>query len=297
MIEKKLVQLYASGAGVGLDVAEREVVLTYVLRLLSDSGFSDRLAFKGGTAIRKLHLGRTGRFSLDLDFTALGDVDPETVVLDVVTLLDGRIFHGITFSILQPDYWVTEDSCGAEVNYRHSWVDSARFGIQVSCRARPLLPARLANLLHEPYFKWMGIDPPRVLALDPHEIIGEKIRAAVQRARVRDVFDLYQFADRPYDRGTVRRVAVMKCWETRYAFDPVAFLDTLTSRRYDWADLGRLVRGADLPRPDHMVRSIQGAYGFLKDLSAEEARLAQDPYGRELQLHDRLVEDLRSKFA
>ena len=65
MIEKRLVQWYAADAGVDLDIAEREIVLTYVLRILADRGFLTQLAFKGGTAIRKLILGGQGRFSLD----------------------------------------------------------------------------------------------------------------------------------------------------------------------------------------------------------------------------------------
>ncbi len=78
MIEKRLVQWYASDAGIDLDIAEREIVLTYVLRIMSDQGLLPHLAFKGGTAIRKLHLGSRGRFSLDLDFTAISNIDPET---------------------------------------------------------------------------------------------------------------------------------------------------------------------------------------------------------------------------
>jgi hypothetical protein len=54
MIEKRLVQWYAADAGVDLDIAEREIVLTYVLRILADRGLLAQLAFTGGTAIRKL---------------------------------------------------------------------------------------------------------------------------------------------------------------------------------------------------------------------------------------------------
>lgn len=52
MIEKRLVQWYAADAGVDLDIAEREIVLTYVLRILADQGLLTQLAFKGGTASR-----------------------------------------------------------------------------------------------------------------------------------------------------------------------------------------------------------------------------------------------------
>ena len=95
---------------------------------------------------------------------------------------------------------------------------AGRFGVQISFRARPLLPVRPTPLRSERYFDWMDIEPPDVPALDLLEVIGEKIRAAVQRTRVRDLYDLYQLARQPFDLDVVRRIAVIKCWETRYAF-------------------------------------------------------------------------------
>lgn len=97
MLEKRLAQWYAADSGVDLDIAEREITLTYVLRILADQGLASAVAFKGGTAIRKLFLGATGRFSLDLDFTALGTTTPETWVLELVGALDGQSYYGITF--------------------------------------------------------------------------------------------------------------------------------------------------------------------------------------------------------
>lgn len=41
-------------------------------------------AFKGGTALRKFHLGRQGRFSTDLDF-AITDVGVARHVIDALT--------------------------------------------------------------------------------------------------------------------------------------------------------------------------------------------------------------------
>lgn len=295
MIEKRLVQWYAADVGVDLDIAEREIVLTYVLRILSDESLLSHLAFKGGTAIRKIYLGGMGRFSLDLDFSAVGDVTPDTLVLDLVGLLHQRNCYGLTFSIPSPDYYATADSCGAEVTYRHDWVAAGRFGVQVSFRAPPLLPVELMSLRRERYFDWMGIEPPDVPALNVHEVIGEKIRAAAQRSRVRDLYDLYQFARRPYNRDTVRRIAIIKCWETRYAFDPAAFLAGLPEGKYDWTDLSRLVRRDQFIAPDEIVRDVQQAYAFLRELTVEEARLAADPYGRERQVYRQLVDSLKNK--
>jgi predicted nucleotidyltransferase component of viral defense system len=295
MIEKRLVQWYAADAGVDLDIAEREIVLTYVLRILTDNGLLRHLAFKGGTAIRKLYLGSQGRFSLDLDFTAMSDVDPEAFVLGLVAALHDRIHHGITFTIPSSDYYATVDSCGAEVAYRHEWVAAGRFGLQISFRASPLLQVKPVPLRRERYFDWLGIEPPDVPALDLHEVIGEKIRAATQRSRVRDLYDLYQLASQRFDRSTVRRIAIIKCWETRHLFHPIAFLAGMSDAQYDWSDLRRLVRRSASAAPEDIIRGVQQAYAFLGQLTADEAQLAGDPYGRERQTYGRLVQGLKQQ--
>jgi len=294
MIEKRLVQWYAADAGVDLDIAEREIALTYVLCVLSDQGLLAQLAFKGGTALRKIHLSATGRFSLDLDFTATGEAPSDLFVLDLVAALHEQTYHGLTFTIPSSDYYATGDSCGADVTYDHDWVTAGRFGLQISFRARPLLPIRPMALRRERYFDWLGIVPPPVPSLDLHEVIGEKVRAAAQRSRVRDLYDLYQLARHPYDRHLVRRIVVVKCWETRYAFDPVVFLSSLSEGRYDWSDLARLVRPDRLVGAAELVRDVQHGYRFLGDLTAEEAQLAADPYGREARLHQELVATIAS---
>jgi len=294
MIEKRLVQWYAADAGVDLDIAEREIALTYVLCVLSDQGLLSQLAFKGGTALRKIHLGATGRFSLDLDFAATSAAPPEALILDLVAALHGQTYYGLTFTIPSSDYYASADSCGAEVGYTHDWVTGGRFGLQISVRAAPLLPVRSMALRHERYFEWLGIVPPPVPSLDLHEMIGEKVRAAAQRSRVRDLYDLCQLARQPYDRPLVRRIAVVKCWQTRYAFDPAVFLSSLSEGRYDWSDVARLVRPDRVVPPAELVRAVQHGYRFLTDLTAEEARLAADRYGREARLHQELVATIAS---
>ena len=213
-------------------------------------------------------------------------------MLDLVGSLHEQTRYGLTFTVPRPDYYATVDSCGAEVTYRHDWVVAGRFGIQISFRVPPLLPVRPAPLLRERYFDWMEIDPPDVPVLDLHEMIGEKIRAAVQRCRVRDLYDLHQLAHQPCDRDRVRRIAVIKCWETHYGFDPIAFLAGLPAGKYDWSDLSRLVRRDRLTTPDEIIQEVQRAYAFLGEMTKEEAQLAADPYGREMQVYNQLVNGL-----
>ena len=118
------------------------------------------------------------------------------------------------------------------------------------------------------------------------------MRAAAQRSRVRDLYDLYQFTRLRFDRGLVRRIAVLKCWETRYAFDPAAFLAGLPEAHYEWPDLRRLIRRGAAVSPEEIIRGVQQGYAFLSQLTEEEALLVSDPYGRQRQLYARLADDL-----
>ena len=50
MLTQPQVQRYAAESGLrDIMIAEKEVVLTFLLQLLSERGILDRLAFKGGT--------------------------------------------------------------------------------------------------------------------------------------------------------------------------------------------------------------------------------------------------------
>lgn len=56
--------------GLGDRTSEKDYVLTWVLLAIADSPMRDYLAFKGGTAIKKVYFPDY-RFSEDLDFTLL----------------------------------------------------------------------------------------------------------------------------------------------------------------------------------------------------------------------------------
>src|ERR1039458_1917103 len=93
------VQRYSNDSGLrDIMIAEKEVVLTFLLQLLSERGILDKLAFKGGTCLRKMYIGSQGRFSTDLDFTGIGEHDHEDVILEMMQAFD-QPFHGIQFSI------------------------------------------------------------------------------------------------------------------------------------------------------------------------------------------------------
>lgn len=211
MLKAKVVDFFAHQSGIRDQlVAEREVILTYALGLLSETGLSKRLAFKGGTCIRKVYVGFSGRFSMDLDYTALDKKEPEDAVLDLMEVFN-REFHGVKFH-LDKKWRVTQEglSFAVEPTYAHEWNEEGGFEVQVSLREEPTLHLENKPLLKQPYFDQLEFKPPKIPCLEMHEVLSEKIRAAYQRAKVRDLYDLFTFASKPFDRALVRRLTIIK---------------------------------------------------------------------------------------
>lgn len=89
------------GAGAqGREAAIVDIAQDLLLRDLHEQGVLDMLAFKGGTALRKMWAGTAGRFSLDLDFS-IGDIhaDPDDVLTALIDAIDGRSVGPFAYQI------------------------------------------------------------------------------------------------------------------------------------------------------------------------------------------------------
>jgi hypothetical protein len=109
---------------------------------------------------------------------------------------------------------------------------------------------------------------------------------------IRDVYDLYQFRQSPFDRDLVRTLAVLKLWLVGDAFDPDRFFSDLESERYDWSDLVRLVRRDRRPETQAVITGCLDSYGFLRNLSTDELELARDRHRQRGDLYERIVQGL-----
>jgi predicted nucleotidyltransferase component of viral defense system len=277
VIQEKFVDLFAHTSKIrDKTVAERDVILTYALQLMSISGLLRLLAFRGGTCIRKILLGTSGRFSMDLDFTALKRKQADDFVVDMMEVLNCE-FHGITFR-LEEKWRITQEGRSFTVTpeYSHDWNAGGAFDLQVSMREEPVLPVGSVPQIEQQYYKHLEFQPDTIPCLDEHEVIAEKVGAVYQRSRVRDLFDLYLFAGRPFDRPLVRALVVLKLWEARDVFEPDSLFDRLESGRYDWQDLTRLVAADFRAEQTAMLETCIRGFSFLKKLTSEEAVVARD---------------------
>lgn len=296
MLTQPQVQRYAAESGVrDLMIVEKEVVLTFLLQLLSERGVLDKLAFKGGTCLRKMFVGSQGRFSTDLDFTGLEEHDHEDVILEMMHAFE-QPFHGIEFAIAGDAYYETADglSWGVNPGYVHEWNRGAsEIKLQISRRETPTLSTERLAQIEQSYFRNLPFAPAGITCLALPEIIAEKVRACYQRNKARDIYDLGMFATRPLDQALVRGLVVLKLWQARDTFDPERLIRKFEEgAEFDWHDLAQLLRRTARIDRERICRECVRGFRFLADLTEEERVLAGDQHQRERELWERLQQEI-----
>lgn len=298
MLEEREVRRFAYDSGIrDLQIVEKEIVLTHFLQLLAERGFLRQLAFKGGTCIRKTWLGSTGRFSTDIDFTSLiTDRPAEDFILELADLA-AEPYQGIRFEVeLGEGGWYEAGdavSWAAEPRYAHHW-GRGTIKLQVSNREAPTLGVEERAQLEQSYFRSLAFAPAVLPCLAIEEILAEKIRATYQRNKPRDIWDLHHFAARPLPQALIRKLVVLKLWQSRDTFVPERWLAKLEDARgWDWDDLRTLVRGG-VPDRAAMLARCRERFAFLAELDPDEATLAADGHQRRCDLHAVLTEQCRA---
>ncbi len=291
MIEVRYVDLYASGSGVDRSVAERDVVLTYILKMMKENGIIQSLVFKGGTCLRKIYLGNVGRFSEDLDFTLIG-YDLASFRYNFDNFIREAKSYGFTLEARDVRAeWGRSFAC--DIEYGHEW-NSGSFKIEVSLREDPVLPPVDRAIKDEVYFKYTGFNPFSVPCMTLEEVLSEKIRATYQRGTSRDFFDLYQFTERPYNRDMVKQLAVIKFWNSRSNYDPHLFFRKVEESDIDFSGIQYLLKDQTHPGEREIKTKILENYQYLADIEDGLEAVRQDARRhREGKLIRQIIERLR----
>lgn len=155
--------------------AEKDYFLAIVAKIIYDSQLRHRLVFKGGTAIHHCHLPQS-RFSEDLDFTSLD----KFMTLEEVK----AIFEPYNFLEVKKDY-VSKATIKIErLKYTGPLGLPNSLKVEIDFIQNVVLPAKTVV-----YKNAWNIET-KVKVMDVKEICAEKIRAASDRARFRDFYDL-----------------------------------------------------------------------------------------------------------
>ncbi|NLD81394.1 MAG: nucleotidyl transferase AbiEii/AbiGii toxin family protein [Smithella sp.] len=157
-----------------LDAAEKDYFLTLVVKILYESELKEKLVFKGGTALYHTYLPQL-RFSEDLDFTALLPVSLE----ELAKVLAAHDFLELKEHKVS-DFTVKIN----RLKYAGPLEQANSLKIEVDVTQKVVLPA-----CDKEYQNAYGVQTT-VCVMDLREILAEKIRAASDRARYRDFYDI-----------------------------------------------------------------------------------------------------------
>jgi predicted nucleotidyltransferase component of viral defense system len=258
---------------------EIDVILTFLLQLLHEKGLTEHLAFKGGTMLRKMVFGPRGRLSTDLDFTKRSDISGDDLMLMLLEALD-QPYHGIGFRFdKDKDWYQTDDGFAANPVCSHADNErGVKIKLQVSTREQPIFAVKPTPQIEQDYFRLLPFQPAAIPCLAFEEVIAEKIRAASQRSKIRDLHDLSEIAARPLQREVIRALAVLKLWTAGGpGLDFARLSERIADRSsFDVTDLRNLLRRDQAPDLNSMISRVTDGFRFLAQPTGLEQTLAAD---------------------
>ena len=150
--------------------------------------------------------------------------------------------------------------------------------IQVSMRERPILPVQEMPQIDQSYFRFLAFAPAGIPSLTIEEVIAEKIRAASQRSKIRDLYDLAEISRRPLNHKVIRSLVVLKLWQGGgTGWDFGRFHNRIEAgEEYDVKDLQNLLRKDQKPDLAKMIERVCCEFRFLEHLTEIEQHLAGD---------------------
>ena len=186
MISKQELRSEARIRKVSLDLIEKDYVLGWVLHAISSSPFSYKTSFKGGTALSKVYFPGNWRLSEDLDFTMtegneLGAIGKDQFseipsILQEISGMQSRV-HGNVYSNknylqfrLQYDGPISRNTVKIEFS-------SEKF-------VGPVIRKEIPEAYDYANFS--------ILSYSIENILSEKIRAILQRGKLRDYYDVWK---------------------------------------------------------------------------------------------------------
>jgi hypothetical protein len=140
------------------------------------------------------------------------------------------------------------------------------------------MPVAAMAQIDQDYFKSLPFKPAAIPSIAFEEAVAEKIRAASQRSKIRDLHDLSEIAGRALHRDLIRALAVLKLWNSGGAgLDYDRFAARVKGGGdYDIGDLTALLRKDQKPDLDGMVVRVVDGFRFLADLTDAEKTLVAD---------------------
>lgn len=236
MISKEDLKRIARLKGLSLGNAEKDYMIDIALLSISRST-KDEMVFKGGTCLSKFY--RINRFSEDIDFTLRKELDVNNLMRKIMSDLSS---FGIE----------------SEMREKKKAFNSVRLTIRMKGPLYIGIPRSLSSIKIDVNLK-STIDMEPVIAryesiypdipsfslpiMHEKEILAEKVRAIMTRAKARDVYDVWFLISKgvPFDASLIEKK--LKYYGEQWS--PAKFRKSLSMKESFWeTELLPLISGA-----------------------------------------------------
>jgi len=206
MIEDYVLRRISAERNLGLDIIEKDYVMGWILKGISESSVNDGLIFKGGTALSKVHFPLDWRLSEDLDFT----------------LLDETPMHHISEKLRDelPEI-ITEESQGIRAEYKNPYVTDYFLRATIGFTGPITRHNTKIEVTKERFIgEWSRFKVPETYDYQPftlntytkNNILAEKLRSLIERDKIRDYYDAWRLLDKKAaDINRVKELFYKKC--------------------------------------------------------------------------------------
>lgn len=222
MITDKAVRRIARREKLPAGMVEKDYVISWLLKEVYDNPvIRENLAFKGGTALKKVYFPDTWRLSHDLDFTLHNDLkagDIKEGIKQAFTSLKEN--SGILFSV--DSFHVSPDSIIASLQFKGPLVHKNRLRTDITLTEKLLFAPQWKKL------KTVYPDVPefRVKVYTLKEILIEKLRSIIQRGKSRDYYDVWRLLKvKNYKMEKIDELLEEKCKITQVEYRPELIFD------------------------------------------------------------------------
>lgn len=202
-----------------LDDVEKHYVLGWILFGISKSSVAKSLAFKGGTSLSKIYFPSDWRLSEDLDFTLLDDSDFEIMIKALDEEVPSIVQKASGIVLGQKE---TPHKNQGYLQYKMGYtgpigngtikieITKEKFIGDIVTKSVPNIPA--------------DFDYPKfsVQVYSLETLIGEKIRAIIERGYLRDYYDVWKLQKvNEFDKKKAKEMFDKKCKAKEIVFGGV----------------------------------------------------------------------------
>ena len=239
MLEKEEIQRIADIKGLSLKNTEKDYLLEITLFVLFNE-VGKKLAFKGGTALYKLH--SLNRFSEDLDFTLVSHkIEINKLLTKIIRKLSDIGINGRSKEIIDHK---NQKNIRLELIgplFDGNPKNICLISMNISLKEKPLYELEQRKI----FSQYTDIPAFDVFIMAIDELLAEKMRALLTRNKARDVYDVWFLLNKGAHLNIKDVNKKLKLYNK--IFSKKFFLEKIDEKKKSWAmDLKNLIIG-ELP--------------------------------------------------